>query len=210
MNVFVLSTGRCGSTTFAEACKHMTNFTVGHESNTGQLGENRLQYPSQHIEVDNRLSWMLGGLDAKYRDDVYYVHLIRAKRPTVASYMHRWKHRESLVVGFTNGILMRNYQQLTSPERETAVSTMYDTINTNIRLFLRDKPNACRIEMEQMETGFTQFWQTIGAEGKLEAALQILQQVHNDGSRYESWVKRNQWHRRWKRRIFRWLGISNG
>jgi len=188
----------------------MTNFTVGHESNAGRLGDDRLHYPAQHIEVDNRLSWMLGSLDAKYGDHVYYVHLIRAKSPTVASYMRRWQHRESLVAGFTNGILMRDHKQLSPSERNTAVSTMYDTINTNIDFFLRGRSNACRVEMEEMEAGFTQFWQAIGAEGDLDAALRVLQQVHNDGSQYDAWVTRNQWHFRWKRRIARWLGMQNG
>jgi hypothetical protein len=45
MNVFVLCTGRCGSTTFARACRHMTNYGVGHESRIGKLGEERLAFP---------------------------------------------------------------------------------------------------------------------------------------------------------------------
>ncbi len=56
MDVFVLCTGRCGSTTFIKACAHITNYTAAHESRTGLLGSDRLDYPGKHIEADNRLS----------------------------------------------------------------------------------------------------------------------------------------------------------
>lgn len=45
MNVFVLCTGRCGSVTFVEACKHVTNYTSAHESRAGIAGPGRVQYP---------------------------------------------------------------------------------------------------------------------------------------------------------------------
>ena len=44
MNVFVLNTGRCGSTTFIEACRHITNYSAAHESKTGRLGPARLRF----------------------------------------------------------------------------------------------------------------------------------------------------------------------
>lgn len=56
MNVFVLNSGRCGSTTFIAACRHITNYSSGHESRATLIGEERLAYPTQHIEADNRLS----------------------------------------------------------------------------------------------------------------------------------------------------------
>ena len=64
--VFVLCTGRCGSTTFARAAAHATNFTAKHESRTYKLGAQRLAYPDNHIEVDNRLAWWRGvGMTAR-------------------------------------------------------------------------------------------------------------------------------------------------
>lgn len=77
MNVFVLSTGRCGSTTFVKACEHITNFSAAHESRTGLLGAARLDYAGNHIEADNRLSWLLGRLDRTYGNAAFYVHLRR-------------------------------------------------------------------------------------------------------------------------------------
>ena len=77
MNVFVLCTGRCGSTTFTRACEHINNYTSSHESRTQFLGAERFNYPTNHIEVDNRLSWLLGRLDNIYGNDAFYVHLTR-------------------------------------------------------------------------------------------------------------------------------------
>jgi hypothetical protein len=64
VNVFVLGRGRCGSTTFIRAYKHISNFTSGHETRARLLGEARLNYPDHHIEADNRLSWMRAGSTA--------------------------------------------------------------------------------------------------------------------------------------------------
>ena len=85
MNVFVLSTGRCGSTTFIKACSHITNYSSAHESLSTRTGKQRLNYPENHIEADNRLSWLLGRLDNTYGDDAFYVHLNRNIEDTIAS-----------------------------------------------------------------------------------------------------------------------------
>jgi hypothetical protein len=84
-NVFVLCTGRCGSLAFARACAHMTNYSCGHESRCSLLGAERLSYPSRHIEVDNRLAWLLGRLDETYGKDAFYVHLRRDRDATARS-----------------------------------------------------------------------------------------------------------------------------
>jgi hypothetical protein len=63
VNVFVLNTGRCGSVTFIEACRHIRNYSAAHESRATLIGEQRLAYAANHIETDNRLCWFLGRLD---------------------------------------------------------------------------------------------------------------------------------------------------
>ena len=82
MNIFILNTGRCGSTTFIRACQHISNFTATHESRSGLIGEERLNYPDNHIEADNRLSWFLGRLDRKYGDNAFYLHMSRDRSQT--------------------------------------------------------------------------------------------------------------------------------
>src|SRR4029079_4844381 len=103
MRVFVLCSGRCGSTNFALACRHFTNYTVGHEQNTGRIGESRLAYPDDHIEVDNRLSWYLGGLGERYGDDAFYVHLTREEDDVAASFSRRWKI--GIIRAYAKGII---------------------------------------------------------------------------------------------------------
>ncbi|MCS3662077.1 hypothetical protein [Salinibacter ruber] len=90
MNVFVLCTGRCGSTTFARACEHIENYSAAHESRAGKI-KGRVNYPARHIEVDNRLSWFLGRLDEVYGDDLFYVHLRRNPRATAESFADRYE-----------------------------------------------------------------------------------------------------------------------
>ena len=110
MRVFVLGTGRCGTTTFARACAHIENFTSGHESNARFIGESRLEYPTDHIEADNRLSWMLGALGARYDGtEVLYVHLRRDPDEVARSFELRWESgfRASIIRAFAHGIVQR-------------------------------------------------------------------------------------------------------
>lgn len=131
MNVFVLSTGRCGSTTFIESCQHITNFTSAHESLSGSHGDKRLAYKDNHIESDNRLSWFLGRIDEKYGDDAFYVHLTRSRTGTAKSYAKRLEP-ELLMNAYINGIYLR-MEGDTDPV-DMALD-LYDTVNANIAAF---------------------------------------------------------------------------
>ncbi len=181
MNVFILCTGRSGSTTFMRACKHLTNFTSGHETRAGQIGEERMNYPKMHIESDNRLSWFLGGLDKKYGDDdVLYIHLKRSKEKTAESYNGRWHVKGSIIKAFTNGILMTPLSKTNKESRMQICNDYYDAVNSNIELFLKDKSNKMTIELENIEEGFAEFWSRIPAEGDYEAAMNEFSVRHNE------------------------------
>jgi len=92
VNVFVLCTGRCGSRAFIRACRRSTNFSAGHETRLRRLGPDRFAYPVNHIEADNRLSWLLGRLDVAYGDSAAYVHLMRDEEATALSLLVRYSH----------------------------------------------------------------------------------------------------------------------
>lgn len=62
MNVFVLCAGRCGSTTFIKAAQHICNFTSGHETLSGFIGDVRFNYPLNHIEAEIDYHGYLEGL----------------------------------------------------------------------------------------------------------------------------------------------------
>lgn len=174
MRVFVLCTGRCGSTTFARACSHITNYTSGHETRSRQY-KARLNYPDQHIEVDNRLAWMLGMLDARYGTDPLYIHLERDFDAVLDSYTRRAHNPHGIVPAFAHGIIQAD--QCDDYEQPTRL--MLRTVKANIRMFLRDKPNVIRIRIEEPHRGFDRMWDTIGAQGDRDAAHAELDVRHN-------------------------------
>ena len=175
MNVFILNTGRCGSTTFIQACRHITNYSAGHESRVQLLGAERLAYPANHIEADNRLSWLLGRLDAAYGDRAYYVHLTRDRSAVAESFARRAEF--GIMKAYREGILLHEGAAGVSP---AAVARDYiDTVETNLALFLKDKHNTMEFRLESAKADFTRFWTWIGAEGELDAALAEWEVRHN-------------------------------
>ena len=166
MNIFVLNTGRCGSTTFVKACQHITNYTSAHESRSGLLGEDRFNYPEDHIEADNRLSWVLGRLDSIYGDRAFYVHLKRDDSDTARSFVRRYSG--GIIKAYRTDILM-GLPDASSP---MSVALDYcDTVKSNIDLFLKGKSRKMEIRLEDADRHFVQFWQEIGAEGDFHAAM---------------------------------------
>jgi hypothetical protein len=182
MNIFILSTGRCGSETFVKACEHLSNFSVGHETRCTCLGKKRLEYPQNHIESDNRLTWFLGRLDHKYGDDAYYVHLFRDRESTANSYMTRWKRGYGIMQPYYKGILRRDEQRHAFPREQTyrdVCLDYVDTVTENIELFLKDKKNTMKIPLSEAETKFSEFLEWIGAKGNLESAISEWTIAHN-------------------------------
>jgi predicted O-methyltransferase YrrM len=189
MNVFVLSTGRCGSTTFARACRKITNYSSAHESKSAsRLPEpatpyQTLLYPDNHIEVDNRLSWMLGTLDKTYGDQAFYVHLLRDRDEVAHSFLKRWENRGTNIINaYAWGPLtlpLDQVRSLSSDQRFGVARHYWDTVNDNIAQFLADKPNQITMWLHDIVPPFEDFWLRIGAEGDLEGALAEWQTAYN-------------------------------
>ena len=174
MNVFVLNTGRCGSVTFIEACRHIHNYSAAHESRATYIGEQRLTYAANHIEADNRLCWFLGRLDKTYGDTAFYVHLRRDAEATAASFV---KRREfGIMKAWREGILMDARPEQSA--RDIALDYVY-TVETNIEHFLRGKSRRMTVRLENAKADFTAFWDRIGAEGDLGMALAAWDTSHN-------------------------------
>ena len=174
MNVFVLCTGRCGSTTFAKACEHIENFSSAHESRCKLLGNERFSYPKNHIEIDNRLSWLLGRLDDSYGDDSYYVHLRRDSMKVAESFTRRYE--KGIIKAYRGGIIMG------PPKDADPIEVSLDyckTVNSNISLFLKDKSKKMEFNLESYEIDFPCFWEAIGAEGNMQHAMSEFSVSHN-------------------------------
>lgn len=174
MNVFVLNTGRCGSLTFIRACSHISNYSAGHESRISVAGPGRLAYPEQHIEADNRLSWLLGRLDEAYGDRAFYVHLSRNVQGVADSFVRRADF--GIMKAYREGILMGGQPGLSA--RDVALDYI-ETVEANIRLFLRGRPNTMRFSLEDAAADFPVFWNRIGATGDLDRATGVWSVSHN-------------------------------
>jgi hypothetical protein len=172
MRIFVLSTGRCGSTTFARACEHLTNYSSAHESiANAMLFDERFRYPDNHIEADNRLSWFLGDLGRRFDgSDCLYVHLTREPEAVAASFRARWDENWAggIIGAFAQGLLMT--AEARPDEEKMAVCRFYvETVNANISEFLRFRPSM-NVSLGNVQHDFRLFLNRISAEGDLEAA----------------------------------------
>jgi hypothetical protein len=174
MNVFVLNSGRCGSTTFIAACRHIVNFSAGHETRLRCIGAPRLAYPERHIEADNRLAWLLGRLERAYGARAWYVHLTREPGATAASFARRAEF--GIMKAYREGILLDGEA---GQSAEALAEDYLETVTANIALFLRDKPHVLQVRLEHAQDDFRRFWAWIGAQGDLAAALAEWRVRHN-------------------------------
>lgn len=173
--------------TFSASCQHIDGFTAGHESRAGLIGDDRFAYPANHIEVDNRLSWHLGGLSRRF-PDAAFVHLRRDPRVVAESYLSRWqeprtlrgivRHQarlirpwRSLPASFGNGIIER-YRRWPERQKIEVVEFLVETINDNITDFLRDK-NSCIVDVEKIDHDYAAFWRWSQFQGDFARALGV-------------------------------------
>lgn len=173
MRVFVLGTGRCGTTTFAKACAHVANFTSAHET---PYSKHRLAFPDQHIEVSPHLTWLLGPLVERVDPfDALFVHLLRRKSEVVASWM---KRGQSMGPGLWTP-LARVPKQSDEQWRE-ACELCYDAINEQIKSFcLFHRFDYAQAWLHELDKFWPSFWQRIDAQGDYDAALAELSRRHN-------------------------------
>jgi len=178
MNIFVLSTGRAGSYTFYKACQYIDNYSAGHETRVKFLGSERLKYPDNHIEIDNRLTWLLGRLDQQYGNNAIYIHLTRDKEATAKSFSKRFHNRKSIIKAYKDAILMSPYSNA-NYKRIDYSRDYIATVNSNITFFLKDKKFQMNFHVENAKQDFRRFWSLIQAEGDLSAAEGIWHKKYN-------------------------------
>ncbi len=187
VRVFVLCSGRTGSTSLIRACAHIENFTAGHETMVKNISSSKFDYPKQHIEADNRLSWFLGQLDKKYGDDAYYVVLKRNQEEIIKSFNNRWDFPGSIIRAFAESILMLKVKSLSKVDRLKVGKLYCETIYSNIDMFLKDKSNVIEINLESIKEDYKKFWDWIGAEGDLEKALSEFNISYNASKSARKW-----------------------
>ena len=182
MNIFVLNTGRCGSVSLNTACSYINNFTSAHESRSNL----HIDYPSNHIEIDNRLSWFLGRLERQYGDNAKYVHLKRNSDKVANSMLNRYN--KGIMQAYHKRILLFKPQ---ATKLEICKDYVH-TVNSNIESFLKDKTHVMEINVENFSEDFKKFWNFIDAEGNLEKALEQLSKKHNVSKKFKfDYIKNN-------------------
>lgn len=179
MRVFILCTGRNGSTAIIRACQHISNYSAAHESLSRKFGSDRFDYPDDHIEADNRLSWHLGQLHSTFGDQAVYIHLHRNKDKVAKSLLKRFYLPTSIMDAYCEGVHMLPPEKMSEAQRLQACYEYIDTVNQNIELFLKDKTQTLRIDLESIEPDFKRMWAMIGAKGNLEEALMEFKTSHN-------------------------------
>ena len=177
-NIFCLCAGRTASTSFAKACSHISNFTSAHESLVGVLGTRRLNYPSQHIEIDNRLVWFLQQLDKTFDDkNTFYVHLRRNKMDVAKSYLERSHLKESIVKAYGHGILMKS--KISEAEKMSTCLDYVEHVESSIDIFLEHRTNKMVMDITNLKQNFPDFYQIIQAEGNLNLCLDEFDKMSN-------------------------------
>jgi hypothetical protein len=190
MNAFILSPGRSGSMTFARACEHFRNYTAGHESRAHLTGYERLAYPQDHIESDNRLSWMLGTLGMNYLGRrVLYVHLHRDPEQVAESLCNNpgtWKAAASIIKFYHYGVVLTRTSRYTGwpPKRRSERMDMcrayVATVNDNIAWFLRTRSSSERFEVIMNDDeSFLRFLDRIDADCDQATVLAEWHTRHN-------------------------------
>ena len=183
MNIFCLSTGRCGSATFTRSFAHAKNYTSGHETHKEVIGNEYFAYPDNHIESDNRLSWMLGSLEKYYGDNPIYVHLHRNTDEVVRSYSNRYSPSQigGIMHGFGHGILQQ--KNFYNSESTVKVAEMYVEVATrNIESFLKDKTKVIKFDLANPEGPVRKIWEMGKMEGDITKALQEWSIKYNQTS----------------------------
>jgi hypothetical protein len=166
MNVFVVGTGRCGTVSFATACKFMTSYTVGHETVCSTL-----MYPDQHIEVNGHLNIRLTQLIVKY-PDALYVHLIRRKVQCVHS-----------IAALSSGSVMQAlhliYPSVYPTDPLEIADVLYESVNWRIQTILQLVKHKMTIKLETVKSQWAEFWQRCQAEGDYQQSLKSWDTPHN-------------------------------
>lgn len=171
MNVFVTGTGRCGTSTFYQACRHFTNYTTGHESHAGFQ---EVPYPpDNHIEVSSQLVIWIPRL-LRFYPDAKFVHLIRERRSCVKSLAYQ-------ALKPMKDFASQWFQYFPENENEIPLKgamLFYESMNDLIPALV-PASQLMTIQIETAQDQWETFCRWINAEGDLEEGAKKLLQQYN-------------------------------
>ena len=186
MNIFVLSTGRAGSTTFSKACAHLDNYTVSHGCKFTNACDLTFNYPDNHIAVDNRFVDHLNTLNNLYQKDVLYIILHRNLKEQAESLKKLDEKNKYLSLDSCEGVL--SYEDYLIKQDEKIADFLY----TNYELPYRYKVehNFLDFNLSLAKDNFDYFWHLINGKGNLTEALDEWDIKYNAGNVLNNLEKR--------------------
>lgn len=160
MNVFLISPGRTATTTLAEALKNLSGFTSEHESRCSYLGDERINFPENHIECDNRLTWFLPRLTKKYGANSILIKVVRDKTAIAKSYNKRWS-RIKIMKAYSQGILMRGLAENNLDVCVDYVNNVYEQID----YFSKDWKHVITLDLNSPDEGLNELFKLLNVDG---------------------------------------------
>lgn len=145
----MVGTGRCGTSSFYQAARHVIGHTAGHETAAGCV--DCLPYPDNHIEVDAQLVYRIPRLLREY-PDARWVHLVRGREACVRSLA---VESHEVMVAFA----FQWFQVRTHFAVGNAAEAFYDRTNDLISSLL---PDAYLMRTEELATGWKGFCSWLG------------------------------------------------
>jgi len=172
LNVFILSPGRTATTTLAHAFDCVEGYSSLHQCRCRRLGEGRVDYPESHIECDNRLTWFLPRLTKKYGANGILVVVDRDRSKTAASYNRRWE-RINIMKAYSQGILMRKFEDNTYDVCVDYVSNVYEQLD----YFSSDWKYVINLQLESPDAGVSEILSVLKREEHKQEVLSVLSNV---------------------------------
>lgn len=165
--VFVVGTGRCGTSTFYQACLHATNYLSRHEAYA--IGDCPPFFFPEHpsIEIGSTLTMFIPRLKRRF-PQARWVHLQRERQACCES-IARECHEES--VGFAKRWLWKSE---INPVR--AAEIFYDSVNDLCQSLL---PEAFHLQLETVEQQWLDCWKFMNCVGDFSSSLSVWRRKYN-------------------------------
>lgn len=162
--IFVVGTGRCGTTTFARACENARNRTVGHETCAGKVYS--FEYPQKHIEVDAPLVFRMNDL-RRLNPGCRFVHLIRTDRAACIESMVRYDPEICRAFGW----MVYHFAEC---DALTGAAALYDTITR-----IPKGNDVLTVSLESIKENWSKCWEWMGCEGDFIKSLETWEHKFN-------------------------------
>lgn len=175
MNIFFISPGRTGTTTISMAFSSIDDFTSGHESRVNFLGEERVDYPDNHFECDNRLVWFLPRLTEKYGESGVLVIVNRNRSEIAKSYNYRWGGI-GIMRAYSQGILMRRLNENNFEVCRDYVNNVYEHLD----FIKKDWIKVINLDINNPKQGISEILTEVGKEKYLEKVLESLNTIKSN------------------------------